>query len=253
MHLERKRRLLHPAATLAWVLLATGSAAAAPLAVLELFTSQGCASCPPADALFEDYAEGGEVIALSLSVDYWDYLGWTDTLALPENTERQHDYATALGDGTVYTPQVIVNGRRQVVGSDKAAIDAAIAELAAADEGVPVPVEIGYDPEHIVVRVGEAPAAAVPATIWLVFFTADAEVAVERGENAGATLGYYNVVRAMQAIGTWWGRPMTIEVPLSEIERHGADGCAALVQAEAGGLPGPILGAGIARIDPARW
>jgi len=221
---------------------------ASPLGVLELFTSQGCASCPAADALLGAYAAQGGVLALSLSVDYWDYLGWEDTLATLENSARQRAYAEAMGAGEVFTPQIVVNGRRQVVGNDADAVAAAIAELGAAGDGLRVPVGVGYDRERVVVTVGTGTAAAVPATIWLVFFTTQTAVAVERGENAGHTLAYSNVVREMQPIGTWWGAAMTVEVPLSEVQRHAADGCAVLVQLEAEGQPGPIIGAGMAAL-----
>jgi hypothetical protein len=107
-------------------LLAAGPAAAETRAVIELFTSQGCSSCPPADALLAEYADRDDVLALSFNVDYWDMLGWKDTLASHDNTERQRNYALARGDGQVYTPQAVIDGRTHVVGSNRDAIEAAL-------------------------------------------------------------------------------------------------------------------------------
>src|ERR1700704_1739972 len=108
--------------------LATSGAAPAmsdppPTTVLELFTSQGCASCPPADALFAQYAKRADVLALTFNVDYWDYLGWKDTLANPDNTDRQRQYATSRGDNQIYTPQLVIDGRTHVIGSDPKQVD----------------------------------------------------------------------------------------------------------------------------------
>jgi hypothetical protein len=123
---------------IAGILLAGGANAGEPKAVLELFTSQGCSSCPPADKLLGEYAKRDDVLVLSFNVDYWDYLGWKDTLANPDNTERQRAYASARGDRQVYTPQVVVNGSAHVVGSNKADIEAAIAQ----GPGLPVKIAL---------------------------------------------------------------------------------------------------------------
>src|SRR5262245_54579152 len=102
--------------------------------VIELFTSQGCSSCPPADALLKSYAEDKEILALSLPVDYWDYLGWKDTFASPHNSDRQRSYTKSLGVGPIYTPQAVINGTNQALGSSKKDIDEAIQQSAAALE-----------------------------------------------------------------------------------------------------------------------
>src|SRR5690606_10957067 len=124
-------------------------------AVLELFTSQGCSSCPPADKLVGEYADSDEVLALSLPVDYWDYLGWKDTLASHENTERQKAYAAARGDRQVYTPQVVVNGGEHLVGSNREALEASL--KARMSEGLPVPISLSSGPDATTVEIGAAP------------------------------------------------------------------------------------------------
>ena len=123
------RRRLASASLIAGLLFASsGFAGAAPRALLELFTSQGCSSCPPADKLLGEFAKDPSLIALSLPIDIWDYLGWKDTLSLPGHTARQRAYAEIRGDRQVYTPQLVVNGSMHVVGSDRAAVEHAIAE-----------------------------------------------------------------------------------------------------------------------------
>jgi hypothetical protein len=211
-------------------------------AVIELFTSQGCSSCPPADALFAQYVTRPGVLALSFNVDYWDYLGWKDTLASPDNTARQRDYAAARGDGQVYTPQVIVDGRTHLVGSDRDGIDTAVAASAGL---LPVPISLTPSPEALTVSVGEAPTTGMRhATLWLVMYEPSVTVPVERGENSGRTLTYSNVVRKLRPVAWWKGKQMAVDVPQSELAHARTSGCAFLLQTEkANGLPGPILGA----------
>ena len=226
------------------VLLGWGVADAAPRAVLELFTSQGCPSCPPADALLGEYASGGEVLALSFSVDYWDYLGWADTLASRDNTRRQRDYAAARGDLQVYTPQMIVNGVEHVIGSDRSAIARAIARRPEA-EALPVPVELALAEDSLSLSAGGAVGdMANRAILWLIVFHSERHVSVARGANGGQTLAYRNVVQKIQRVAVWKGKPMTIDLPQSEMRSSRADGVAVLLQTEtASGRPGRILGA----------
>ncbi|MBV8840491.1 MAG: DUF1223 domain-containing protein, partial [Alphaproteobacteria bacterium] len=117
-------------------------AGAEPRAVIELFTSQGCSSCPPADRLLGELAHDPSVVAMSLPIDYWDYIGWKDTLAKPRHTARQRFYARARRDGEVFTPQVVINGRIHAVGNDKAAIESAIAESRREGVTLSVPVKL---------------------------------------------------------------------------------------------------------------
>ena len=223
-------------------LLATVPAHANTRAVIELFTSQGCSSCPPADKLLGQYADRQDILALSYNVDYWDYLGWKDTLATPENTQRQRDYAQARGDGQVYTPQVVVDGRTHVVGSNQAAIDAALAKYS---DGLPVALSLSSTGDAITVKIASATGSDMPhATLWLVMYESAVTVPIARGENSGRTITYSNVVRKLRPIAMWKGEAMSVDLPKSEIRHADVNRCAVLLQAETkDGLPGPILGA----------
>jgi hypothetical protein len=216
--------------------------------VVELFTSQGCSSCPPADALLGRLAERGDVIALTMAVDYWDYLGWKDTFASPSYTMRQHAYARQRGDSQVYTPQMVFNGRTHAVGSHAAVVETAIAEQAAGDAAERVAVTLSADQHDIMVKVGpfQGAGAAPEATVWLLLTTRSAEVEVARGENGGRKLTYYNVVRMMMPIGQWNGAALEIALPQADL-LEGYDGCTAILQING---TGPILGA--AQIDDVR-
>lgn len=236
-------RLLSMARRLGVALLVLAGPGAAladgPRAVVELFTSAGCASCPAADAILAGLADTPDTLALSFHVDYWDYLGWKDTLANPESSARQAAYAELRGDRAIYTPQIVVNGTVPVVGGDAAAVRAAIA---ADRDGLPVPVAVTRGPEAITIRIGAAPPelADRTATIWIAVVESRHEVTPERGENAGRPIVYRNVVRQMQPIGMWKGQAMTIDLPISD---YGKAGCTVLLQVDRDGHPGPILGA----------
>jgi hypothetical protein len=223
------------------LLAAAGPAAAGDVnAVIELFTSQGCSSCPPADRLLGEYADRKDVLALSFNVDYWDYLGWKDTLASPDNTERQRDYARARGDGQVYTPQVVVDGRTHVVGSSRPAIEAAIQKVGP----LRVPIALSAAGDSITATIGKAAADAPHATLWLVMYDRSVTVPIGRGENEGHTVTYNDVVRKLRPVEMWKGEAMSVDLPRSEMSQVNADRCAVFLQAEtASGLPGPILGA----------
>ena len=230
---------------MAGALLAAAPAEAEIKGVVELFTSQGCSSCPSADKLFGAYAGRTDLLALSYNVDYWDYLGWKDTLASADNTERQRNYAQARGDGQVYTPQVVVDGRTHVVGSKGADIDQALAKY---PDGLPVPLSLSSTGDAITVTIGSASPAAkaeMPhANLWLVMYDRAVAVPIERGENSGRTITYSNVVRKLRPIAMWKGESMSVDLPKSEIKHADVNRCAVLLQAETkDGLPGPILGA----------
>lgn len=211
-------------------------------AILELFTSQGCSSCPPADALLGEFARQNGIVALTLPVDYWDYLGWRDTLARPANSERQRAYARARGDRAVYTPQVVVNGLYHAAGHKRDAIAAAIDKARHALAGEQVPVALSISGNSVLVRAGAARDGAShrDATLWLVLYSRVKKVDINRGENAGRTVTYYNVVREMSPIGMWHGAALDVELPKGALMGRGYDGCAALLQA---GAAGPIIGA----------
>jgi hypothetical protein len=228
------------AALLAWAGLAGAAQAKPPRAVIELFTSQGCSSCPPADALLAKLATDDDLIALSLPVDYWDRLGWKDTFAKHAFTERQAAYANVRGDGEVYTPQAVVNGKEHAVGSQRAAINAAVAGSASS---LSVPVSVTRAADALQVSVGAA-AEAEPerATLLLLPYLGARDVAIGRGENARRTITYTNVVRDIVALGEWNGKPIARTIPLEDYKNY--DGLVVLLQAGSPGNPGAILGAG---------
>jgi hypothetical protein len=208
--------------------------------VVELYTSQGCSSCPPADALLGQLSTRKDVLAVSLPVTYWDMLGWRDTLASDANTRRQKAYARELGRGGVYTPQMIVDGATDVVGSRTQAVDSAIA--ARTNDMQAVPVELAATRQQIRIAVGPAADhAAHEATIWLFGILPQATVSIGDGENSGRTITYHNVVREIRSVGTWKGQAVSVTLPRAEAgPPH--DGLAVVVQQ--GGY-GRVLGAAL--------
>jgi hypothetical protein len=210
--------------------------------VVELFTSQGCDSCPPADALMVKLAERKDVLALSMHVDYWDYLGWKDTLANPKYTERQRTYAKARNDGQVYTPQAVINGVAHANGASARDIDAALRDTALPLDSSRVTLRFWTDRDTLQIEAEGAAAGAnvVEATVWLAVVQRRADVVIERGENRGKTIAYVNVVRDLTPVGTWTGRPMKIQLPRSALMRQGLDSVAVFLQQ---GKAGPIVAA----------
>ncbi|MGA9794978.1 MAG: DUF1223 domain-containing protein [Rhizomicrobium sp.] len=205
--------------------------------VVELFTSQGCDTCPPADAVLAQLADRKDIIALSLPVTYWDMLGWKDTLATDANTRRQKAYAEAMGRGGVYTPQMIVDGTTDLVGNRAQAVDAAIA--AHEMDAAAVHVSIQTTPSEIHIVVGAAPSSG-DATIWLFHILSRATVKVGAGENNGRTLSYRNIVRNVKSIGVWKGQTVTLSLPREDPATPQHDALAVLVQQHG---YGKILGA----------
>lgn len=201
--------------------------------VVELFTSQGCSSCPPADALLADLATRDDVLPLALHVDYWDYIGWPDEYADPRFTHRQKAYARIAGERMIYTPQIIVGGVVHLIGSRTPAVTEAIeAQRAAAST---VDIEVARDGEMVRIEaVLTSGAAPGPMLIQIVPFAHHERVAIRGGENAGAVIDYANIVRDWQMIDQWDGaEPWSGEV-------HLEGSAAVIVQAEG---PGRILGA----------
>lgn len=186
--------------------------------VLELFTSQGCSSCPAADALLKTYTERPGVIALSLSVDYWDHLGWKDTLASPKHALRQKAYAKALGTGNVYTPQLVIDGAAETIGSNKALIEKAIGRTSAARKSG-VAITARSDGKRVTIEVadGITEHLAGSGTIWLAVVSPQVDEKIKHGENRGRMLSYYNVVRELTAVGIWSGKPITLELPAGAV------------------------------------
>jgi hypothetical protein len=224
-----------------------------PKALLELFTSQGCSSCPPADALVIELAKDPDLIALTLPVTYWDYLGWKDTLGKDSFAKRQKFYAKARGDGQVYTPQVVVNGSGHLVGSDKDEIQKTIRQLA--PSGFPVRIGLEEKSGNLEIKLTPSGLASERAAgVWVLPTTRLASVPVTRGENQGKTLSYANVVRGMVRVGDWDGKETTITAPLSATQAPEADGYVVIVQTDQPGkygmMPGPILGAARGKTAP---
>ncbi len=211
---------------------------------VELFTSQGCSSCPPADKLLGGLTKRDDVIALSFNVDYWDYLGWKDTLASPVHTERQRRYAHAMRSRRVYTPQMVIGGTLETVGSDGGSVMRAINSVNG-DPRTWLDIEIAREKDMIVARLPEG-RSTHEATIWLVRYDSLREVDVRRGENGGRKLAYHNVVRQIDNIGLWRGEAMEVAFKLSDLAEGGRDGCAILVQIDG---QGPIIGAARMAID----
>ncbi len=193
---------------LASVLIAAGGAASAadrPV-VVELYTSEGCSSCPPADRLLAELAsQRSDVLALDLHVTYWNNLGWHDPFSLRSATDRQDRYARLFGTGEVYTPEMVVDGRASLVGSDREAAERAIADAAAS--GSSVPMRVSVQPSGVTVEVG---AGTGEAELVVVGYDGQHETRVGAGENNGRTLREVDVVRSMQASGAWHGRAMTV-------------------------------------------
>ena len=234
-----------PALALAAILLAVvpedgGAAQDSSPVVVELFTSQGCSSCPPADEVLRELAGRDDVIALGHHVDYWDYIGWEDPFASEEATLRQRQYARALSLSFIYTPQMVIDGRFDVVGSRRGQVMSTI-ENAAASKRLAV-VRFDEAGGRIVVEAGEAPER--PCSVWLATYDRPQETQVERGENGGRTLVDANVVRSFEKVGTYLGERLEIEADLAAARAAGRGGVAVLIQESTNG---PMMGA--AKLD----
>ena len=192
------------------------SARAEQKVVVELYTSQGCSSCPPADAMLGELAARPDVIALALHVDYWDYIGWADIFASPDYTRRQKAYAHAAGERMVYTPQMVIGGQDHVVGTRPMEV----LDLIEAHRAQPSPVTIALDEtgDRLRIAVEAARALEVPCVVQLVRFQPEATVEIKRGENAGRTLDYVNIVTSWEVIAEWDGRmPFEAMVPRGDL------------------------------------
>jgi hypothetical protein len=206
--------------------------------VVELFTSQGCSSCPPADEYFAALAADPGVIPLSLHVDYWDYIGWADSFADPRFTDRQKAYARAIGSRTIYTPQFIVGGLDRVEGFDPEETAAHLAR----HQGVVSPVRLVVERqgETLVIRAEADPPLTEPVRVQLVRYVPEETVTIERGENAGQTITYRNVVTSWDVVGMWSGLdPLEMEAPAP-----GSEPAVVILQEEG---PSAIMAA--ARVD----
>jgi hypothetical protein len=194
-----------------------------PPVVVELFTSQGCNSCPPADAVLSELTARPDVLALSFHVTYWDRLGWPDTFGLEASTERQRGYADLLARDGLYTPQMVIGGKIDVVGSQRQRVHEAIELLATHRRpGPPIAIEDG--------RLQLGAGAPRDATIWLFGVDLEHEVQIDRGENRGRVLRYRNVVRDVTSLGRWSGDAVAFDLPLRRLAAAGRDRAAVVVQ-----------------------
>ncbi|MBC8049642.1 MAG: DUF1223 domain-containing protein [Chitinophagales bacterium] len=208
--------------------------------LIELFTSQGCPACPAADALLHEFSKRDDVIVLSLSVHYWDYIGWKDTLATPENTQRQKDYARRKpgGDGRVYTPQLIVNGAACAPANMRDKIETELARTHGVLKDRRVVVTGRHEGPALKLEIGErAENSPASATVWLARVSPSAEVTIRKGENAGKKISYVNVVRALKRIGKWDGKPMKYE---ALYDTANSDFYVAILQSD---IDGAVIGA----------
>jgi hypothetical protein len=231
----------------AFICSTTAGLAAEPRAVIELFTSQGCSSCPAADKLLGELSGDPSLVTMSLAVDYWDYLGWKDTLALHGHSDRQRAYAETRSDREVYTPQMVINGVVHVLGSDKTAIEKAIAQTRRNSAVLALPVSITVANGKVTVNVPAAQGEYRSGEVWLCPVTSKVAVQVGRGENHDRTLTYHNVVRSWVKLGDWNGKTQTFSVPLSEIPKgdfslKDIDKLDVVVQSGVAAKPGPMLG-----------
>ena len=207
---------------------------AEPVVVVELFTSQGCASCPPADEFLEALVKDPRVIPLSLHVDYWDYIGWEDSFADPKFTERQKAYARASGSRMIYTPQMIIAGSDRVEGHVPDEVTAFIAERLAGPSPVTLVVERQGD--SLLIRAEADPPLTAPVRVQLVRYRPEETVAIERGENAGKVVTYRNIVTSWESLGDWPGTaPLELAAPAP-----GADPAVVILQEQG---PAAILAA----------
>src|SRR5262249_32602901 len=178
-------------------------------------------------ALLGELAQRPGIVPLAFHVDYWDYIGWRDPYASPANTQRQHDYASALGLHMVYTPQMVVDGRTDVVGSEHGDVEAAIVK-ASAQPKLAVSIEKDGAGYRVVIPAAAGAPPGNPATVWLALFDSQRETRVARGENGGRPLKEYNIVREWRQIATWDGSALSL--PLAIAANSGQDGCAIIVQ-----------------------
>jgi hypothetical protein len=237
--ITRRKALGLAAASLASPYLITRASAAAAPVLVELFTSQGCSSCPAADRLAAELKNYPGVTVISFNVDYWDYLGWKDTLAKPEFTKRQMDYAHARGDNKVYTPQMVFNGATHAVGSNNSEVSDAIAKAASQS----IALQIKATAKDITIDLPKA-ASNGEATLWLMAIAPQISVKIERGENSGSTIVYHNVVRRLVKAGTWNGEAAKISMAKTDIALPDCKTCIAVLQQDE---LGPMIG--MAKLD----
>ena len=209
------------------------------LTVVELFTSQGCSSCPPADALLGRLAKEKGILALSFHVDYWDYIGWRDPYAQATYTKRQKHYAENFRKSFVYTPQMVVHGVSETMGSDESRVRALVAK---AEQAPDVPIKLKRREDGSLDVTISSSAQPAHAAVWLAIFDSAHKTSVKRGENRGRVVENFNVVRHFEKIGEWRGDRVRLVIPAAVLKARKGDGCAVFLQSA---MKGPILGAAV--------
>jgi len=220
------------------------------LTVVELFTSQGCNACPPADNILKELAQDESLLALSYAVDYWDYLGWKDTFSDPENTKRQKKYNKSLGKNRVYTPQMIIQGQKDAVGSHASDIQEKIlwAKNLAPEGpwldframGHMLSLSIGAD------KLRTEKTVPSTATVWMVCYDREKSIHIKGGELKGRVKSYHNIVRALRRMGSWMGQEIKLTLEKRDLYEEDCSSYAVILQQDE---TGPILAA--ARLENA--
>jgi hypothetical protein len=216
-----------------------------PIGVIELFTSQGCSNCPKADRAIEELAARTDVVTVAYHVDYWNYMGWQDTLSAKENTERQYGYAKTLGIKNVFTPQIVLNGVHDTKVTNPDRLVDALGRLNGTTDGMPVTVSAELSPEEMTITIGEGSVAGIgKADVVVAYFRKHSTVEIQKGENQGKKIVYRNAVTKLETVGIWEGKALTVKLPAAVLAKRGFDGCAILLQShDADNNPGRILGA----------
>jgi hypothetical protein len=216
-----------------------------PIGVVELFTSQGCSKCPKADRAIETLAGRDDVVTIAYHVDYWNYMGWQDTLSAKENTERQYGYAKTLGIKNVFTPQLVLNGVRDTKLTNPDSLVEELGRLKGTRDGMPVAVSARLSPEEMTISIGDGELSGTgKADIVVAYFRKYSTVEIQKGENQGKKIVYRNAVTKIETVGMWEGKALTVKLPAALLAKRGFDGCAILLQShDAENNPGRILGA----------
>lgn len=206
------------------------TAAVAPV-VIELFTSQGCSSCPPADALLGELARRPNVIALAYHVDYWDELGWKDRFAIPAATQRQRGYVSKLSKSGAFTPQVVVSGDTSLVGSNRAAVMQAVA-----GDRDALAVKLSKTRDELIVDLPEQ--WREPMDVHVASYLSEATTKIGSGENANRTLRHHHIVRSFKRLGVWSGRPQQMKLPVASLPRDATHVAVILQRPRQGAIAG---------------
>lgn len=238
-------RLVASLVGLALVAANLAHAAENPQVVIELFTSQGCASCQPASEVLAEFAKRPGVVALTFPVTYWDYLGWKDAFGLPAFTERQRAYANQRGERQLFTPQAVVNGEPSMVRSDRDSLDRSVRQARRAG-ALPVQVRTSEQGDRIAIEIDAASGPDAQGEVWMLPVLHRRRIAIGQGENKGQVIEYVNVVRGLQRVGNWSGRAARYDIARASVRIGEADTYVVVLQGGSKNHPARILGAATA-------